>query len=237
MTRNPISVLKIVAILFLAAVISVSLTELSEYNSGKRASEELVREVISQSDDLKTPIEVDFEELSETNSDIIGWIYCENTPINYAIVQEEDNNYYLRRDLNEQYNYSGSIFVDFRNNGDFSDKNTIIYGHNMKNDAMFGTLTNYEDEEYFAEHPEMYLITPDTSYKIKLIAGIEQESTAEFYNDLLDVEKTEKMINAALEKSTFKSNYVFSSDDRFVTLSTCSYDYDNARFIVIGKLE
>lgn len=237
MTRNPISVLRVVLILFLAAVIAVSASELSDYNSAKEALKELASEVVSPAENSEIPIEINFEELIKANSDVIGWIYCKNTPISYAVVQEEDNNYYLRRDLNGQYSNNGSIFADCRNSRDFSDKNTIIYGHNMRNNSMFGTLTNYEDEQYFTEHPEMYLLTPDTKYKIKLIAAIEQENDAEFYADLLNIEKTEKMINDAIERSTFKSNYVFSSDDRFITLSTCSYDYEDARFLVIGKLE
>ena len=89
--------------------------------------------------------------------EIIGWIYSDGTPINYPIVQTTNNEYYLRRLIDGTYNQAGSIFMDYKNSSDFSDYNTIIYGHNMKNDSMFGTLTSYESQDYYNEHKEMYL--------------------------------------------------------------------------------
>lgn len=236
-------ILKTVAVLFLLAVIAVSASELNKYNKGKNESRELAKEVVSEISEESNipdgiaPISVDFEALMQKNSDIIGWLYCPDTPINYAIVQARDNDYYLRRGFDKKYSYSGTLFADFRNSGDFSDKNTIIYGHNMKNTSMFGTLINYEEQGYFDKHSEMYLLTPDETYKIKLIAGIKETSTAELYEGFLQPEKAREIIDEAISRSTFSSDYVFSGDDRFLTLSTCSYDYNEARYIVIGKLE
>ncbi len=237
MRKKLVFILKTLSALFLLTVVVISTSELNRYNKGKNESKELAKEVVSEIPGELAPISVDFELLIKKNSDIIGWLCCPDTPINYAVVRAGDNDYYLRRDLDKQYSYSGTLFADFRNKGDFSDKNTIIYGHNMKNASMFGTLINYEEQEYFDKHPEMYLITPDETYKIKLIAGIKETSTAELYEGFLKPENTREIINAAISKSTFRSNYVFSDDDRFVTLSTCSYDYNEARYIVIGKLE
>ena len=91
--------------------------------------------------------------------DVVAWIDCEDTLINDPIVQNGDNNYYLRRLLNGQYNLSGTLFIDYRNQADFSDWNTIIYGHNMNNDTMFGILPDYRKQELFDPHPVMYLLT------------------------------------------------------------------------------
>ena len=79
------------------------------------------------------PITVDFERLQEENKDIIAWLYCPDTEINYPVVQSKDNEYYLRRLLDGTWNIAGTLFMDYRNAADCSDLHTIIYGHNMKN--------------------------------------------------------------------------------------------------------
>lgn len=182
------------------------------------------------------PIEVDFEILWETNKDVVGWIYCEDTPINFPVVQAEDNDYYLRRLIDATWNSAGTLFTDYRNTADFSDSNTIIYGHNMKNKGMFGTLSNYKEQSYYDEHPLMWLLTPDGNYKVELIAGYVTSSTSEIYSIGLSEEEVLVLEEQAIEKSTFTSGIQMSQGDRFVTLSTCSYEYDNARYVLIGRL-
>ena len=90
------------------------------------------------------PITVDFERLQEENKDIIAWLYCPDTEINYPVVQSKDNEYYLRRLLDGTWNIAGTLFMDYRNAADCSDLHTIIYGHNMKNNTMFGSLHRTE---------------------------------------------------------------------------------------------
>lgn len=94
-------------------------------------------------------MEINFDILKSKNKDIVAWIYSEGTQINYPIVQSKDNDYYLRRLLDGTYNQGGTIFMDYRNNKNFEDYNTIIYGHNMKNNTMFGTLINYKKSRIF----------------------------------------------------------------------------------------
>ena len=182
------------------------------------------------------PIEVDFEVLWETNEDVVGWIYCEDTPINFPIVQAEDNDYYLRRLIDGTWNSSGTLFADYRNAADFSDSNTIIYGHNMKDKGMFGTLSNYKEQSYYDGHPIMWLLTPDGNYKVELIAGYVTSSTSDIYSIGNTEEEMFALAEQSIEKSTFASDFQVSQGDRFVTLSTCSYEYDNARYVLIGRL-
>lgn len=182
------------------------------------------------------PIEVDFEALWETNEDVVGWIYCEDTPINFPVVQAEDNDHYLHRLIDGTWNSSGTLFVDYRNADDFSDSNTIIYGHNMKNKGMFGTLPNYKEQSYHDEHPLMWLLTPDGNYKVELIAGYVTSSTSEIYSFGQAEEEVLALAEQSIEKSTFTSDFQVLQGDRFVTLSTCSYEYDNARYVLIGRL-
>lgn len=218
-------------------ILIASSMKLYEYNKERTENEKLAKEVVLENPTAQAaPISVDFEKLKQENDDIIAWLYCEGTPINYPVVQAEDNSYYLRRGTDGKYSLSGTLFVDYRNKDDFADNNTIIYGHNMKNDTMFGILTEYQNQDYFSEHPKMYLLTPDKEYRVQLVAGVTVSSTSSIYKLPLADEDKEAFISEMLEKSTFKSGYTFSSNDRFVILSTCSYVYNDARYVLIGKL-
>lgn len=182
------------------------------------------------------PISVNFEALWEKNRDVVAWLYCAETRINYPIVQAEDNDYYLIRMLNGAYNKGGSIFMDYRNSSDFSDVNTVIYGHNMKNGSMFGDLEKYKDQEYYAEHPGMWLITPEKTYKIELLVGCLTEADSEIYTFPMTQEYKDEVMNRFFRKSTFQTDASVEQADRLITLSTCSYEFDDARYVVIGTL-
>ena len=225
---------KIVVIVFLLLLIAYASIELYKYNKSKFENRALAEEVVEKSED--SAIEVDFDSILAKNNDVIGWLYCENSPINYAVVQAKDNEKYLRRGIDGKHSHSGSLFADFRNAPDFTDKNTVIYGHNMNNSEMFGSLIKYKEQKYFDSHPEFLLITPNESYTVSLIAGFEEKSTAEFYERLVSFENAEDAVNAFIAKSTFKSSYSFSEEDRFVTFSTCTDDYSDVRFLLIGKI-
>lgn len=183
------------------------------------------------------PISVDFDALWKTNQDIVAWIYCENTPINHPVAQSDDNSYYLRRLLNGNYNVAGTMFLDYRCHSDFTDRNSIIYGHNMKNDTMFGTLPKYMEQSYYEEHPVMWLLTPEENYMVELIAGFVTPSDSDSYDILYEDSDLEKYIEEALGNSTFAANIKSDDIERLVTLSTCSYEYGNARYVLLGRLE
>ena len=114
---------------------------------------------------------VDFAALEGVNSDIVAWLYGADTGLNYPIGQAEDNDYYLYRLLDGTWNKNGTIFMDYVNRSDFSDQNTLVYGHHMKSGAMFGALVQYKKQEFYDDHPYLYLYTPQQSYRLDLIAG------------------------------------------------------------------
>jgi len=186
--------------------------------------------------DEEAPITVDFDVLLEHSADIVGWLYCEDTPINLPVVQGQDNEYYLNRMYDGTGNGSGTLFIDYRSPRDFTGSNTVIYGHNMKNRSMFGTLANYKRQEYYEEHPVLWLLTPERNYKVKLLAGIVTPDDADVYAyDLTDLEAY-YMVRKAISDSTFESSAIPQKSDRYLTLSTCSYEFSNARYVVIGRL-
>ncbi len=241
MRKTVILIIRLLAIICCLVIIAFSSKELLEYNKGKEAARNLRVRVVtpieaSPKKELP-PISVDFDALAVENSDTVAWLYSPETPINYPIVQSGDNDYYLRRGFNGKYNYYGTLFADYRTSGDFSGKNTLVYGHNMKNAEMFGSLINYKEQEYFDVHPIMWLFTPKGSYMVKIVGGIEVPGTSELFDALANPNEAENVIRDALLNSTFKSDYIYSENDRFITLSTCSYDYADARYIIIGKLE
>ena len=103
-------------------------------------------------EDIEWPM-VDFEGLLKINDDLVGWIYIDGTNVDYPIVHGPDNNFYLYKMFDGNYNRSGSIFMDGANSADFSDKHTLIHGHHMKNDTMFSGLPKYKDQQFYAQHP------------------------------------------------------------------------------------
>ena len=182
-------------------------------------------------------VSMDFSGLQEINPEIVGWIKGEGTGIDYPVMQADNNSYYLTHLYNGEYNNNGSIFMDYRNSGDFSDKNTVLYGHHMRNGNMFGDLEQYKDQEFFNAHPVMMLYTPGGDYLIELISGTVEDGTYEFVR--FDLENNDSFLNymeGLRSRSTFISDVEVQIDDQIIALCTCTYEWNNARYMVIGKL-
>ncbi|MBQ8623018.1 MAG: class B sortase [Oscillospiraceae bacterium] len=185
----------------------------------------------------RVPVSVDLESLKATNADVAAWLYLEDSKINYPVLHADDNDKYLHTMIDGTYNKAGSIFMDCRNKGDLSDLNIIIYGHNMKNDSMFGTLSEYKKQEYFEDHPVMWLITCDKAYKLEVVAALDTTDDSIAYDILLSADELKEYLEWAIKKSDIATNADVSAISQVVTLSTCySSNYDNTRYIVIGKM-
>ena len=124
--------------------------------------------------------------------------------------------------------------MDFRNNSNMQDNNTIIYGHNMKNGTMFGTIQKYRNQEYYDKHKNMYYFTPEKNYIVRIFTGFTTSIDLELYN-LPTLNQTK--IDNLVKKSNFKTDITVTENDKLLTLSTCAYDYESARYVVIGLLE
>ncbi len=189
----------------------------------------------------EVPLEITFPALLQKYSDVVGWLFCDGTPVNYPVVQGPDNAYYLRRLLDGTYNKCGSLFLDYRNAPDFSDYHSIIYGHNMNNDSMFGTLQEYQKQSYYEAHPLWYLLTPTQSYVIELIGGYTtKDDAADTYTIPDTPEGRDLLIQTARQSSTFQlaEEPVIHEDTRIITFSTCVKEYDatDERYVLVGIL-
>lgn len=174
------------------------------------------------------------EDLSSINDDYVFWINVEGTNIDYPVVQGKDNDFYLNRGFNKEYLKSGSIFLDYRNNFN-DDFNSVIYGHHMRNKTMFGELMKFKEEEFFKNNKEITITSKDGTYDYEIFAvGV---FDADFsYNDVSFSDENEfsNFLNKIMSNSTYKRDIVDSSD-KIITLSTCSYEYDDARTAVFAK--
>lgn len=176
-------------------------------------------------------ISVDFASLRAKYPDVVAWIYGADTGLNYPIVKSKDNNDYLYHDLDGKENNNGTIFIDCKCGSDFSSANTLIYGHNMKTGRMFAPITNYKNSSYYSAHPYLYIYTPSQNYRLDLFAGFSCPGDYEVYSTSL----SQSQLQNFASKSTFKSN-IGVPTGKVVTLSTCSYEQDNYRYVLIGSL-
>lgn len=180
---------------------------------------------------------MDFAPLKEINDEIVAWLACEGTVIDYPVLRADDNDYYLNHLYTGESNRMGSLFADYRNSGLFTDRNTVIYGHNMKNGAMFGSLSEYKSQDYYDALPAMTLYTPEGDYTIELFAGTVEDGDYEFVQfDFESDDAFMEYVDAFRSRSTFTSDVVVEPTDRIVTLCTCSYERSNARYVVMGRL-
>jgi sortase B len=185
----------------------------------------------------RAPIQVDFDALQQVNPQVVGWIYCPDTVINYPVVQGTDDEYYLHRAYDGTYSSSGSIFVEAENQANFQDSNTIIYGHHMKNQTMFATLSKWFDQSYYEAHPVMWLLTPEQDYKLVLFSGYTTSATSSTYTVYSGGGQTFlNYLEQALNRSEFQTQFQPEEDGHYVVLSTCAYVFDDARYVLHGQL-
>ena len=184
-----------------------------------------------------SPIDVDFTSLSQRCEDIVGWLYCPDTVINLPVVRYDDNMFYLHKDIDGNYSSYGTLFVECLCHGDFSDNNTIVYGHHMNDGKMFAKLVEYNYQSYYDEHPLFYLNTPEYNYRIELFAGFVTKMDSDVYAINFDSpQANQEWLDSVRAQSTFQSDVEVIPGDKLITMSTCTYEYDDARYVLIGKM-
>lgn len=185
---------------------------------------------------LISPITVDWDALKAVNPDVVGWICADALEkISYPVCRGDDNDYYLSHTFLREEVFAGAIFMDFRNSADFSDPNTIIYGHNMKNGSMFGTLKKLRDSDLLNASPRVWILTPEGDACYEIFSVFTTPADGEVYDlfpeggeDFLAWEERMK------DRSSVDRGTELSTDDRTVVLSTCTGN-DETRWVVLAK--
>lgn len=178
----------------------------------------------------------DFPTLLGMNPEVVGWIKIEDTHINYPVVQGSDNDKYIRTTLTGQYNNAGSIFVDYRVESPFESRNTLIHGHNHRNQQMFHDLVKYKDKEYFDEHPYIMVYTPQGYHLYQIFSCYETSSTSKsYYVNLTDDGLYQSYLDYTVQQSAYDTGLKVDITDKIITLSTCTNDWKDGRFVIHAK--
>lgn len=206
----------LLSIFYFASFIKDNKDNLKDYKESKNFYDSLSRrydlKVPTTKDKKVTLPSVNFKRLKSINKDVIYYLIIEGTNIKYPVVQGTDNKYYLHRLINKEYNYGGSLFLDYRCGVEPDACYSIIYGHNMKDGSMFGNLDRFRDKSYMKKHNKAWLIALDHIYSIKL--------------SKLDI--------VSVNSDAF--NFKNKSSGKLI-LSTCSYESDNSRLILHGNIK
>lgn len=178
------------------------------------------------SDNKKVPepfdnIKVDYNGLYKKNDDYVGWIHIDNG-VNYPVVQGNTNNEYLHLNFEKKENSCGSIMMSVLNNGDFSDRVTILYGHNMKNGAMFGINQKYKKEDYAREHPYVFIHLKDRYLVYKVCTSVIAKEDSTIFAPKTDNDKDFKDYIKQIKKNAYYCIEDINTEDKLLLMSTCT---------------
>lgn len=208
------------------------------YSGGQEYSD--IKDLAITADETGEGFNVDFDALLEENPDTVAWIrFDEPAVISYPVVKSADNEEYLTKTFSANDNKLGAIFMDMRNSSDFSDRNTVIYGHNLKvGGEMFSQLKEYESEEFCKEHPNFYIYTPDGKVRTYTVfsASVVKDTAENYTLAYEDDEAFENYIQLCRDSSNYQVDVEVNAQSQIVSLSTCTNVQDDERFLLQGVL-
>lgn len=179
----------------------------------------------------------DIAKAKQKNKDTVGWLRVTGTTLNRAIVQTSDNNYYLKHDFNKNDYWKGWPFADFRNKFNPLPRNLILYGHNMGDGTLFGELKSYDELSFLNQNPIIYFSTDKGDFQYKIFAVYITDTN--FYyikTDFKDNADFSDFISKIRARSLYNSSVDVKASDKILTLSTCTYEFKEARFVVQARL-
>lgn len=187
----------------------------------------------------KPPVTVDFAAISERGTHVRAWLYSPDTIINYPVVYYSNNDYYLTHAYDGTRSDGGALFFDTRCDKSLTTQNLIVYGHHMKDKSMFGSLLNYQKQDYFNAHPVLYLLTPEQNYRVEVFAAWHCDSSGEHFPVWFESDAVRKQFIQNAENATgYDTDVEFRNQAAILSLVTCSYSeyLDDAKFMVNGYL-
>lgn len=184
---------------------------------------------------------VDFSSLLEQNDEVYSWIYIPDTNINYPVCQSKtEDNFYLDHDVYKNYSYSGTIYSQSCNKTDYSDRVTVLYGHNMANGSMFSNLHKFADSSFFEQHDRFYVYTADRKLTYEIVSAFIYDdrhimNSFDFSDDSVFQDYIDMLLNPRSVSKNVRSGVELSTDDKILTLSTC-LNSGEGRYLVQGVL-
>lgn len=176
------------------------------------------------------------KESAGINKDVVGWIRLEGTSVDYPVTQAKDNAYYLTRDAGKEKSKKGAIFLDYRCNPVSLKGNNILYGHHMKDGSMFAALVQYKEEDFFKQHTTFEFATLKKTYQWEIFSVFITDTNYDYIQtEFINKEQYHIFIKTMQKKSLFKTNISLRDSDDILLLSTCTYEYDDARFVVAAR--
>lgn len=220
------------------------MTSLEKQEDVYEETREAVKEEqpVQQKEEPETEIPIDFESLWGMNLDIYAWIEIPGTKVDYPILQSAtDDSYYLNHNIDGSEGYPGSIYTESYNGKTFEDFNTVIYGHNMKDDTMFGDLHSYEDSAFMKEHSKVIIYTPEKILTYQIFAAVVYDDrhilkTYDFSGEEDRQEFLDSLNTLRDMRSNIDSSVEVGPQDRILTLSTCIGGEDHHRYLVEAVL-
>lgn len=178
-----------------------------------------------------------FVSLREINEDVFAWLTVYGTNIDYPVAHTDNNETYVNTDIYGQYSISGSLFLDYRNAPDFSGFSSIIYGHHMDKEVMFGGLEKFQEPEYLQSHTYGNLYYGGKDYGVEFFAFLEADAyDGSVYRPVIPAGQEESYAEHLIQNSVHFRDIDITAEDRIVLLSTCTSDTTNGRHILVGKL-
>ena len=185
-----------------------------------------------------------YDELINKNSDFVGWISIEGTKLNYPVMQTvNDEEYYLRRNFNKEYEFRGTLFVNANANLKYRDDNIIIYGHNMDDGTMFGALKKYVNQSYYDDHKYIKFETMyenstyEIAYVFKSVDELNHDSYINYYQfyNAASVEEFDNQMRIYQDAALYNTGVIPNYGDKLITLSTCEYSHANGRLVIVAR--
>lgn len=203
----------------------------AQYIKGGRAALERNDTLLMQGEVQEEYVSpIDFDGLRAINPDVVAWVYIPGTDIDYPVVHTDNNEKYLNTTFDGKGNRCGAIFMDYLNAGNLSDRNIIFYGHHMRNGSMFAQLTRFKQEPFFWENREVWVFTPQRSYRLMIIATYPQRADIRIRQTRFDTEdEFQEYLKWVCDNSYFDVPFDPSDVEQLFTLGTCSYEWGNTR--------
>ena len=226
--KRKLLLLRILTLIFLLILI-YSIVNITQWIKNNSKNKEILNsisqtvEVVKNSED-EEKYKIDFEELKKKNPDTVAWLKVENTNIKFPVVQAKDNSYYLTHNFNKEYNTAGWIFADYKNKLDTTDKNIVIYGHNMRDNSMFGSLKDVIKEEWYNNEENKYItFITENDYQVYQVFSVYQIEKEDYYiQTKFKDDEFSKFVDTIKQRSKKDFAVEVSNEDTILTLSTCA---------------